>query len=372
MTMPDTEELLAGINRWAAIESKTDDRDGIARMMATAEADFRAAGLVTQTIPGRGGFGDHLAARAPWGGDGEGILVLCHLDTVHPAGTLAANPLRTEGDRAYGPGIYDMKGGVWIALSAIRSLADAGEETPLPVRFLVVSEEEVGSPTSQPHIVAAAERAKYVLVTEPARDGGCCVTGRKGAARMKIVARGKPAHSGVSHRDGESAVLEMARQIVDLEAMTDYEAGVTVNVGLLSGGTGVNVVPEYCTAELDIRMTRPEDGAAAVARVQGIRPYNPAVELTVSGGMNRPPYRKSNAIASLYEHARELASELGFELGETFTGGGSDGNFTASIAPTLDGLGVDGAGAHTLEEHLYVSSLVPRMMLLRRLFQTLN
>ena len=138
MTMPDTEELLAGINRWAAIESKTDDSGGVARMMATAEADFRAAGLVTETIPGRGGFGDHLAARAPWGGDGEGILVLCHLDTVHPAGTLAANPLRTEGDRAYGPGIYDMKGGVWIALSAIRSLADVGEETPLPVRFLVV------------------------------------------------------------------------------------------------------------------------------------------------------------------------------------------------------------------------------------------
>ena len=166
-----------------------------------------------------------------------------------------------------------------------------------------------------------------MLVTEPARDGGCCVTGRKGAARMKIVARGKPAHSGVSHSDGESAVLEMARQIVDLEAMTDYETGVTVNVGLLSGGTGVNVVPEICTAELDIRMTRPEDGAAAVAKVQGIRPYNPAVELTISGGMNRPPYRKSNAIASLYEHARGLASEIGFELGETFTGGGSDGNF---------------------------------------------
>ncbi len=372
MTVPDTEELLDGINRWAAIESKTDDRDGIARMMAVAEADFRAAGLVTETIPGRAGFGDLLAARAPWGGDGQGILVLCHLDTVHPAGTLAANPLRTEGDRAYGPGIYDMKGGVWIALSAIRSLAEAGEKTPLPVRFLVVSEEEVGSPTSQPHIVAAAERAKYVLVTEPARDGGCCVTGRKGAARMKIAARGKPAHSGVSHRDGESAVLEIARQIVDLEAMTDYETGVTVNVGLLSGGTGVNVVPEYCTAELDIRMTRPEDGAAAVARVQGIKPYNPVVELTVSGGMNRPPYRKSNAIASLYEHARELASEIGFELGETFTGGGSDGNFTAPVAPTLDGLGVDGAGAHTLEEHLYVSSLVPRTMLLRRLFQTLS
>ena len=372
MQTPDTQELLAGINRWVEIESKSDDAEGLGRMMAIAEADFQAAGLVTERIAGRDGFGNHFTARAPWGGDGPGVLVLCHLDTVHPRGTLQANPIRTEGDRAYGPGIYDMKGGVWLALSAVKSLVDAGRETPLPVRFLVVSDEEMGSQTSRPHIEAAAETAKYVLVTEPARDGGCCVTARKGSARVVITAHGKSAHSGMRHSDGESAILEIARQIVDIEAMTDYGRGLTLNVGIVSGGSATNVVPDRCTADVDIRMTAPEDAAEVLTKIRGLKPYNPAVELTVSGDLNRPPYRKTNAIASLYEHARALAGEIGFDLGDVFTGGGSDGNFTAAVAPTLDGLGVDGAGAHTLEEHLHISSLVPRMTLLRRLFETLD
>ncbi len=371
-TEPEAGELLQMINRWVAVESKSDDLEGIARMMDLAESGFTQAGLATSRIPGRDGHGDHLQAAAPWGGEAPGILVLCHLDTVHPRGTLLANPIRTEGDRAYGPGIYDMKGCVCIALEAIRGLIAEGRQTPLPIRFLIVSDEEVGSPTSQAHIEAAAEAAKYVLVTEPERNGGCCVTARKGVARMTLKARGKPAHSGSRHADGESAVLEIARQIVDLEAMTDYDAGLTVNVGMVSGGTGSNVVPEHASAEIDIRMERPEDGTAAVERVYALQPKNPAVSLAITGGMNRPPYQKSNAIASLYEHARGLAGEIGFDLGEVFTGGGSDGNFTAAIAPTLDGLGVDGDLAHTEDEHLYISSLVPRMMLLRRLFETLE
>ena len=369
---PTTKELLAGINRWVGIESKSDDAEGIARMMATAEADVRAAGLLTETIPGRDGFGDHFLARTPWGGDGPGILVLCHLDTVHPRGTLATNPIRTDGDRAFGPGIYDMKGGVWLALSAIRSLVAAGRETRLPVRFLVVSDEEMGSETSRPHIEAAAGTAKYVLVTEPARDGGCCVTARKGSARVSITAHGKPAHSGMRHADGESAILEIARQIIDVEAMTDYDRGLTLNAGIVAGGSATNVVPDHCRVDVDIRMTEPEDAAEVLSRIEASKPYNPAIRLEISGGLNRPPYRKSNAITALYEHARTLAGEIGFELGDVFTGGGSDGNFTAAIAPTLDGLGVDGAGAHTLEEHLLISSLVPRMTLLRRLFETLD
>ena len=285
---------------------------------------------------------------------------------------METNPIRTEGDRAYGPGIYDMKGGVIIALSAAASLIVDGQETPLPLRFLIVSDEEIGSPTSRPHIEAAAENAKYVLVTEPARDGGKIVTGRKGSARMTMKAHGAPAHSGMRHQDGESAILEIARQIVDLEAMTDYDSGLTVNIGLVSGGSGANVVPEHATAEIDIRMIRPEDGETAVARVRSAKPYNPKVTLGVTGGMNRPPFQKSNAIASLYEHARGLAAEIGIDLQDVFTGGGSDGNFTAAKVATLDGLGVDGAGAHTLEEHLLISSLLPRMTLLRRLFETLD
>lgn len=372
METPDAATLLAGINAWAAIESKSEEPAGIAAMMERAMADFRAAGLLVEPVPGREGLGPHFHARTPCGREGPGVLVLCHLDTVHPAGTIARNPLRTEGDRAYGPGIYDMKGGVFLALTAARTLIASGARTPLPIRFLVVSDEEIGSPTSQAHIREAAANAAHVLVTEPARDGGKVVTARKGAARMVLAAEGKPAHSGVRHQDGESAVLEIARQIVDLEAMTDYGTGLTVNVGLVKGGSGVNVVPERCEAEIDIRMTDLGSGEAALARIRGLRPYNPAIRLTVSGGMNRPPYAKSNSVAALFDHARGLARELGFDLEDTFTGGGSDGNFTAAIAPTLDGLGVDGAGAHTMEEHLLVSSLVPRMLLLRRLFETLE
>ena len=371
MADPDPQELLEGINRWVAIESKSDDVEGVAAMMATAEADFRAAGLVTEIIPGRDGRGPHFHAATPWG-LGPGVLVLCHLDTVHPRGMLSTNPIRTEDDRAYGPGIYDMKGGVWLALSAIRTLIEQGRTTPLPIRFLVVSDEEVGSPTSRAHIEAVAETAQYVLVTEPARDGGRCVTARKGSARLVLTTHGKPAHSGMRHADGESAILEMARQIVDIEAMTDYDTGLTLNVGRIAGGTVPNVVPEHCTVEVDIRMQRPEDAEAILARLASLTPYNPAVTLTVEGGLNRPPYAKSNAITALYEHARALAAEIGFELGDTFTGGGSDGNFTAATVPTLDGLGVDGAGAHTDTEHLYVSSLTDRMRLLRRLFETLD
>ena len=372
METPDATQLLDGINAWVAIESKSEEPERVSVMMDRAMADFREAGMQVTAIPGTDGLGPHFQARTPCGRDGPGVLVLCHLDTVHPAGTLSRNPIRTEGDRAYGPGIYDMKGGVFLALTAIRTLIAAGIQTPLPIRFLVVSDEEIGSPTSQQHILDAAQSAAHVLVTEPARDGGRIVTGRKGSARMKITAKGKPAHSGMRHQDGESAVLEMARQIVDLEAMTNYETGLTLNVGLLSGGSGVNVVPEDCVAELDLRMMDLAEGEAAVAKVYAIQAYNPEIALTVSGGMNRPPYQKTNSVASLFEHARALAAEIGFDLQDTFTGGGSDGNFTAAIAPTLDGLGVDGAGAHTVDEHLFVSSLVPRMLLLRRLFETLE
>lgn len=372
MHTPDATELLAGIQRWAAIESKTDERSGIGRMMEQAMTEFRDTGLTVTEIPGRDGYGPHFRAAVPWDDDRPGIAVLCHLDTVHPEGTLERNPIRTEGDRAYGPGIYDMKGGVFLALSAVRSLIEAEQPTPLPIRFMVVSDEEVGSPTSRAHIEATAERASHVLVTEPARDGGKVVTGRKGSARMKLTARGVPAHSGSRHQDGSSAILEIARQITAIEAMTDYESGVTLNVGLVNGGSGVNVVPEFCTAEIDIRMVRSGDGDAIVERIRTLQPHDPSVSLTTSGGVNRPPYQKSNSVAALFEHARALAAELGLDLVDTFTGGGSDGNFTASIAPTLDGLGVDGAGAHTMDEHLLVSSLEPRMLLLRRLFQTLS
>ncbi len=368
----DPGEILNGIRRWVEQESHTADVDGVNAMMALAEEAYVAMGANVERIPGRDGYGDHLIARSPWGGDGPGILVLSHLDTVHPKGTLQIQPFKVEDGIAYGPGIYDMKGGAYIALHALRHLTRTQRETPLPITHLFVSDEEVGSPTSEALITGLARRAKYVLVTEPAREGGKIVTARKGSARFVITATGRPAHSGARHADGRSAIKEMARQILALEEMTDYERGLTVNVGLVSGGTGVNVVPETCVAEVDVRVPTPPIADEIIARILALQPFDPDVAVAVTGGLNRPPYEKMPEIAALFDHARTLAAEIGFELEDLKTGGGSDGNFTAAIAPTLDGLGVDGKGGHTHDEQLFVASLVPRTRLLLRLFETLT
>ncbi|QGN56492.1 M20/M25/M40 family metallo-hydrolase [Novosphingobium sp. Gsoil 351] len=348
------------------------------RMADRVQCDYEAIGVAVERIPGRNGFGDHILAvetrRCPEArADGPGILVLSHIDTVHPLGTLtSALPFKIEGDRAYGPGTEDMKGGAYLALAATRQLGAEGRQTRLPIRHLLVSDEEMGSGTSREHIEREARRARYVLVTEPARSGGKIVTARKGIANFKVTARGVPAHAGVEHHLGHNAIREIAYQIERLEEMTDYDRELTVNVGLVSGGTRVNVVPEYAQVEVDVRMPNPEIGEEIGQRIRGLTPRDPNVELVVEGGINRPGYEKSPEIAALFEHARTLAAEIGFDLVDLKTGGGSDGNFTASIAPTLDGLGVDGDGGHTLEERLYISSIEPRMRLLMRLMETLE
>ncbi len=372
MDIPSPDDLLSGIRAWVELESPTGDAGAVNRMMDMVAAEFEALGAGARRIPGIDGRGDHVAFSSPWGGDEKGILVLSHLDTVHPVGTLAELPFSVDGDKAYGPGIYDMKGGAYLGLTAYRMLVEAGKTTPLPIRFLFVSDEETGSETSQKHIEAAGEKAKYVLVTEPARDGGKIVTGRQGSARFVMTTQGRPSHSGTRHRDGRSAIVEMARQITEIEGRTDYDRNFTVNVGMIEGGTAANVVPEHCRASLDFRFRNRDVGEEMIAWVKGLKSYDPDVTFSVDGGLSRPPYEKSPAIERLYSHARGLAAEIGFELVDSFTGGGSDGSFLAEKLPVLDGLGVDGEGAHTLQEHLYISSLLPRMTLLRRLFETLH
>lgn len=369
------EELLSEIRTWVEIESPTTDAASVDRAIDEAASYATASGARVTRIPGRDGHGSHLLASSPWGEEDEpGILVLSHLDTVHPHGALAGPlPFRVEGDVAYGPGIYDMKGGALIALAALRQAIRSNRRTPLPVRHLFVSDEEAGSPTSRSHIEQEARRARYVLVTEPAREGGRIVTARKGTARFRLELRGRAAHSGARHEDGRSALKELARQILDLEAMTDYATGVTVNVGFAGGGTRANVVAAQAWAEIDMRVPNAAIGDPVVERVLALKPYDPDIALTVTGGMNRPGYEKSPAIAALFDHARSLAAEIGFELKDLKTGGGSDGNFTAALGiPTLDGLGVDGKGGHTDHEQIFVSSLVPRATLLLRLIETLS
>jgi glutamate carboxypeptidase len=369
----DLGRMIEGIRRWVETESPTSNTAAVNRMIDLIVADLDGLPVTIERIGGRHGYADMLKVRVG-AGEAPGILVLSHIDTVHPIGTLkGALPFRRDGDRLYGPGLYDMKGGAFIAFDALRRVARAGTAR-LPIVHLFTPDEEVGSPTSRAVIEAEARRARCVLVTEPARDGGKIVTARKGVGRFEVTATGIPAHSGGAHRKGRSAVKEMAHQVLAIEAMTDYARGVTTTIGMISGGTAANVIPQHCHISVDLRVRDEAAGREFEGRILGLQPVDPDVKLKVTGGMNRPPFEKSAAIAALLRQAQDLARDIGFELADTaMTGGGSDGNFTAALGvPTLDGLGIDGDGAHTEWEHGFVSSIEPRTRLMRGLLETLQ
>jgi glutamate carboxypeptidase len=301
--------------------------------------------------------------------------VLAHLDTVHPIGMIEKDlKIRREGDSIFGPGIYDMKAGGYIAYYALRHLVRQGKKTRLPVTFLFIPEEEVGSPTSRARIEEAARGHKYALVMEPGRDGDRVVTSRKGVGRFTLTVKGTASHAGVRHQDGRSAIHEMAKQIMRIEAKTDYDRGITCNVGLIQGGTGVNVVPSECKIDVDLRVPSQQLAEEMTHWFLNLEPIGKDVTLTVEGEMNRPPYQKDAGISALFEKAQAIYREIGKELLDVpLTGGGSDGNFTAALGiPTLDGLGADGKGAHAAFEQIYYSSLVPRTYLCTRLLETLD
>jgi len=368
----DPQTILDGIRRWVEVETPTEAPEQVNLLASLVANGYRDLPASIERIAGRDGCGDHLVVRSSWGQDRPGILVLSHLDTVHPLGFIERLPFRIEGDSAFGPGIYDMKGGAYLAYHAFRQLCAAPERSPLGVTQLYVADEEIGSPTSRALIEAEGRKAKYVLVTEPARDGGKVVTGRKGVARFEVFIKGVAAHSGSRPQDGRSAIRELGNIIQTLEAMNDPKRGVTVNVGVVRGGTRPNVIAEEAYAEVDMRVPTIADSDELVPKILNLRSRTDGVSVKVTGGLNRPPYEKGNAGAALFEHARTLATELGFDLVDTATGGGSDGNFTAPHTATLDGLGVDGQGAHTHYEQIYISSIEPRARLLHRLYQTLR
>lgn len=368
----DTKTILDGIRRWVEIETPTEAPEQVNKLATMVADGYRGLPATVERVAGRDGRGDHLVARSAWGQDEPGILVLSHLDTVHPMGFIQRLPFHIEGDSAFGPGIYDMKGGAYLAFHAFGQICAAPERSPLGITQLYVSDEEIGSPTSRALIEAEGRKAKYVLVTEPARDGGKIVTGRKGVARFEVFIKGVPSHSGTRPEDGRSAIRELGNVIQTLEGMNDLKRGVTVNVGVVRGGTKPNVIAEEAYAEVDMRVPSIADADELVPKILGLKSRTEGVDVKVTGELNRPPYEKGNAGAALYEHAKTLAAEIGFELIDTKTGGGSDGNFTAPHTATLDGLGVDGKGAHTHYEQLYISSIEPRARLLHRLYQTLR
>ena len=371
----DSDAILADIEAISAIESPTSDVAGVNRVLDVIVGWFAGTGAAIERFAIDDRFGDMLRVRCNPERNEPGILVLSHVDTVHPLGTLAsALPIRREGDKVFGPGIYDMKGGLVLALAAWRGLARAGVRTPLPVTFLFNPDEEVGSVGSRRHIEAEGDRSRYVLVTEPKRAGGKIVTERKGTGRFVIRTRGRPAHAGAAHHKGRSAIRAMARIILEVEGFTDYKRGITTNVGLVSGGTGVNVIPEHCTINADLRVTDLASAAEMEERFRALGKDDKDVEVTVTGGLHRPPFVRGPHVEGLFARAGEVAERIGLKLeSDGLSGGGSDGNFTAARGiSTLDGLGIDGDGAHTHNEHVLVSSIEPGTRLMQGLMATLE
>jgi glutamate carboxypeptidase len=369
----DTDAMLAGLKRWIECESPTFDVPAVNAMMDLATADLAAAGAIVTRFLGPPGLGDCVRGDFPHPRQGEpGILVMSHLDTVHPVGTLEALPFRCEGTRCYGPGILDMKGGAYAGLHAIAALAQAGIETPLPVSVLYTSDEEIGSPGTRDLIMEQAGRHHYVLVPEPGRPGNGVVTGRYAIARFNLTAEGRPSHAGSTLKEGRSAINLMAKQLLAIEAMTDNDC--TFSVGVISGGQWVNCVPTSCKAEALSMAKRQPDLDRGVERMLALSAENPdGTRFTVTRGVTRPVWEPDEETLRLYELARDIAGEIGFELGHGSAGGGSDANFTgaAGIA-SLDGLGLLGAGYHTLEEHIEIASLAQRARLMAGLLTRLE
>lgn len=316
--------------------------------------------------------GDRLLCEA---GDGDmQILLVGHYDTVWPLGEAGRRPFRIEDGNAYGPGVYDMKAGLLQAMFALKALREAGRfPKDKRVLLLINSDEEIGSPNSREFIEEAARQSAAAFVLEPPMEpDGALKTSRKGSGRYKLTVKGISAHAGVNPQKGVSAIQELAFQIQRLHAMTDYSLGTTVNVGIVQGGIGSNVVAEHAEAEIDVRVATLEEAKRIEAAIAGLTPSLPQAEISVSGGMVRPPMERSEAIESLYALARDIAdAELSLTLEETATGGVSDGNFTAAVGtPTLDGLGARGDFAHSPHEYVRIDEIPVRTALLARLIES--
>ncbi|MBT9290927.1 M20 family metallopeptidase [Prosthecodimorpha staleyi] len=365
----DNEVLLAGLRRWVEIETPTGAVVEIGRLLDRITDDLRPLGAALERIPGRDGMGDHLIARFAGGaGAGRGVLITCHLDTVCPPGSL---PMRRDGDRFYGPGIADMKGGAFLAFAALREILGSAEGLRGPVTLIYNTDEEIGSPTSHALIEREARGAACVLVPEPAR-GDEVLTFRKGRAQYGIDIFGRESHAGSAHADGRSAISELARTIVALDALTDPATETTLNVGRIAGGTEPNVVAGHARCDIDVRFVDDGIGRAIDRRIRGLVPQDPDIRIEVGGGIEKPCLARTPGTLDLFAVARRINQGLGVPLVETRSGGGSDGNFAAAVGtPTLDGLGAIGNAWHSPAEHIAVSALARREFLLRSLIQEL-
>ena len=373
MSGPGTgsDRVLERLRRLVELESPSSDEARLRAIAGWMSAELTALGAAVETVD-VAGVGEHVVARVA-GSDAslEPVVVLGHLDTVHGVGSF--DPVfRVEDGRARGPGVYDMKGGWACVLEALATLREAGSRPRRPVIVVATCDEETGSETSRALIEATARGARAVLVPEPPLPGGAAKTRRKGVGWYRLEVTGRAAHAGVDPENGVNALVELAHQVLAVTALADAAAGTTLSVGEAGGGTASNVVPASAWGVVDVRFATAAEGERVDAALRSLRPTVPGAAVAVTGGVNRPPVERTPANAALYEAARALAAEAGWELAEGSTGGGSDGSFTAGMGvPTLDGIGPDGNGAHAVTEHVLVADLPRRVGLYHRLLETL-
>jgi len=354
--LPDAVQLL---EQMVNIDSPSLDKTCVDRFVRFVGSQFQSIGGLVEYIPAER-FGDHLLIRFE-GPSKDRVLLLGHTDTVFPTGEVSRRPFRVENGRAMGPGVFDMKAGIVLMWAALR----AAGRLPRGVTILLNSDEEVGSPSSRELIEREALAARAVFVLEPSLPGGVLKTARKGVGRFTIKAVGRAAHAGVDPERGINAIEEIAHQVIELQRLSDTDRGTTVTVGVIQGGTRVNVVPAEAGVDVDVRVSSIEEATRISKVLQALQPHLPGARLEIRGGINRPPMERTADTARLFSLAQSIASELGMDLKEGSTGGASDGNLTSALGiPTLDGLGPIGDGAHSLDEFVVVDSLPQRAALL--------
>lgn len=364
------ENILNSIREIVEIESPSYDVNKSAEVVGWIENEIRNIPLEFAIEKTKAeNYGEHLTIRA-FQSESKQILLLGHTDTVHPIGTKKENPTRIENGMFYGCGIFDMKANVVLMLEVLRFFAESGIKAQRPVTVLLSCDEEVGSLTGRALVEREAVKSEFCLVCEPSANGKV-KTGRKGTGMFKLKTHGIPAHAGLEPEKGASAILELSKQILLIHALNDAEKGTTANVCQITGGTASNVIPEFAECSIDVRFSSAAEAEKIEKAIRNLQPTDTKISLEISGSANRPPMERTAKVVSLYEKARKLAESFDYQLGETQVGGASDGNFVSALGvPVLDGLGVAGSGAHTLQEHILINDLAKRATLLTLLLMS--
>jgi glutamate carboxypeptidase len=365
------EELVRTIRELSEIESPSDNKPAADRMGVFLAQKFEALGGSVR-IYSADQFGNHVQIDFPGREKTKPVLLLGHLDTVYPLGTLTTMPCREADGRLYGPGVLDMKSGVALMWFAIQALQAWHGALPRPVTVFLVSDEEVGSSSSRQITETLARQSAAVLVLEPAAGHGAVKTARKGVGDYTLTVTGVAAHAGLEPGKGHSAILELARQIIEVSKLNDLKRGLSVNPGVIRGGTRTNVIAAEATVEIDVRIKSAKQAAGLDRSFRALKPFDKHCTLSIEGGINRLPMERNAGVAALYKKAKSIAGELDWKLDEAAVGGGSDGNFTAGIGiPTLDGMGGVGQGAHALHEHIVIAELPRRALLLAGMIESI-